>query len=243
MDVRGRVGGVLRVLRTRATRGRGKRYLVGRTWPRGQASDTIRVLAGADGTTITVAGAPVTIPTLAAGQVYEFEVTADIEASSDQPFLVAQFLASQTAPTGCSETCDDSFIFGKKCDGDPFGKSCDTDEDCCPGVAGIGDPAVIVTVPAEQFRKDYRFLVPNKYAKNYLNILAPVGASVELDGVMVVETQFNAFPSGQFRVARLPVTEGVHRVSSPQKVGIVVYGWDQYVSYGYAGGMMVNPLY
>ncbi len=221
----------------------GKRYLMGRTWPRGQAPDTIRVLAGVDGTVVTVSGASVTIPVLSAGQVHEFEVMEDIELSSDQPFLAAQFLASQTAPTGCNETCDDAFIFGKKCDGNPFGKSCDTDEDCCPGVAGIGDPAMIVAVPTEQFRKDYRFLVPNKYAKNYLNVLAPVSASVTLDDAPIPESQFSPFPSGQFKVARLPVTEGVHRVSSPQKVGIVVYGWDQYVSYGYAGGMMVNTLY
>lgn len=221
----------------------GKRYLMSRTWPRGQAPDTIRVLSGADGTQITVTGAPVTIPTLSASQVYEFEVTTDIELSSDQPFLAALFLASQTAPTGCLETCDDTLFFGKRCDGDPFGKPCKTDQDCCPGVAGIGDPAMIVAVPAEQFRKNYRFLVPNKYAKNYLNIIAPAAASVDLDGVPVPEVEFSPFPSGQFKVARLPVTEGVHHVASSQKVGIVVYGWDQYVSYGYAGGMNVATLY
>jgi len=221
----------------------GKRYVVSRTWPRGQAPDTLKVLAAADNTVLSVQGASVTIPTLAKGQAYEFDVSSDVEVFSDQPFLLAQFLQGQTSPTGCDMTCDDTLLFGKKCDGDLFGKSCDSDEDCCPGVAGIGDPAMIVAVPVEQFRKDYRFLVPTKYAKNYLNIVAPAGAGVELDDAPVPESQFSAVGGGQFRVARIAVSDGVHRVTSSAKVGIIVYGWDQYVSYGYAGGMNVNPLY
>lgn len=221
----------------------GKYYAIGRTWPRFLAPDYARVIAAEDGTTITVQGAPVNIPTLSAGQVFEFEFSTDIVLSSDKPFLVSQFLAGQTAPTGCLTTCDDTLFFGKKCGGDLFGKTCTTDQDCCPGIAGIGDPAMIIAVPIEQFRKDYVFLVPTKYAENFVNIIAPAGAMVELDGLQIPQSSFSPFPGGQLSVARLKIAEGTHRVSSTHKIGIVVYGWDQYVSYGYAGGAAVNMLF
>ncbi|NOZ00668.1 MAG: hypothetical protein GXP54_02105, partial [Deltaproteobacteria bacterium] len=220
----------------------GKHYLLGRSMERGKAPDTVRVLAAYDGTHVTVTGAQVNVPVLQAGQFHEFQVDTHVELSSDKAFLAAQYLESQTSPTGCSETCDSSLLFGDRCGGDVFGKPCDTDEDCCPGVAAIGDPAFIVAVPTEQFRQDYLFLVPNKYEKDFVNIIAPAGASVSLDDAVLSPGDFESIAGGQFQVARTVVADGVHRISSSQKIGIVVYGWDQYVSYGYAGGMNVDTL-
>jgi hypothetical protein len=219
----------------------GKHYVVAHLFPRGQAQDTIRVLAAMPNTSVTVTGASVTVPTLNEGQFFDFRITSDVEVSSEEPILVAQLMEGQTSPTGCSETCDE-VILTKKCDGNPFGKVCETDEDCCPGVAGIGDPALILSVPVEQFREDYVFLVPTKYAKNYINVIAPAGATVTLDDAVVPSSSFSTIGSGLYAAARMPVAEGVHRISSPSKINVVVYGWDQYVSYGYAGGMNVNTL-
>jgi hypothetical protein len=219
----------------------GKHYLLGRTFERGKAPDMVKVLAAQDGTEIKVAGASVSIPVLNEGQSYEFEVTTDIELTSEKPFLAAQFLESQTSPTGCLETCED-VLFDKKCDGDLFGKSCDTDEDCCPGVAGIGDPALIISVPVEQFRKEYIFLVPNKYAKDYVNIIIPAGESVSLDGNTISSSEFTSITDGKYFVARKEIPDGTHRITSEKPINIMVYGWDQYVSYGYAGGMNVNTI-
>jgi len=43
-------------------------------------------------------------------------------------------------------------------------------------------------------------------------------------------------------VARMPLAAGSHRLEGDQTVGLVVYGWDQYVSYGYPGGMNTETL-
>ena len=219
----------------------GMDYVMAHLYPRGQAQDTIRVLASEAGTTVTVTGANVTVPMLDAGQHFDFRITSNVEVTGTKPILVAQFMEGQTSPTGCSDTCEQA-IFNKTCGGDIFGKSCNFDEDCCPGVAGIGDPSLILSVPVEQFRNDYVFLVPTKYAFNYINVIAPAGATVTLDGTTIPAGQFQPIASGTFVATAMAVTEGVHRLSAPEKINVVVYGWDQYVSYGYAGGMNVNTL-
>lgn len=56
------------------------------------------------------------------------------------------------------------------------------------GVTGIpkqypgGDPSIIAVPPVDQFRKDYIFLTPDKYAFDFVTIVAPLGAAIELDG-------------------------------------------------------------
>ncbi len=221
----------------------GMHYVLAHLYPRGQAQDTIRVMASAPNTTVTVTGANVTVPTLDAGKYYDFRITSNVEVTANRPILVAQYMEGQTSPTGCSDTCDDTGLFGKTCGGVPIvGKSCNNDTDCCPGVAGIGDPSLILAVPVEQFRNDYVFLVPTKYAYNYVNVIAPAGATVTLDGSPIPVGQFQPIASGTLVATAMAVTEGVHRLSAPEKINVVVYGWDQYVSYGYAGGMNVNTL-
>jgi hypothetical protein len=51
----------------------------------------------------------------------------------------------------------------------------------------------------------------------------------------VAESQFVAFAPG-WKVSRLPIAPGAHTLTADQKVGVVVYGWADYVSYGYPGG-------
>ena len=50
------------------------------------------------------------------------------------------------------------------------------------------------------------------------------------------------FATGDYRVARRPIVDGVHRIYADAPIGIVVYGYDQYVSYGYAGGLNLTEL-
>jgi hypothetical protein len=39
-----------------------------------------------------------------------------------------------------------------------------------------------------------------------------------------------------YKRARISLTDGTHSVVGTEPVGISVYGYDQYVSYGYPGG-------
>lgn len=228
-------------------------YVVGRLWPRGNAPDIVRVLAAEDNTHVTVVGANIVIPVLNSGMYHEFEITNNIEVHADKPILVGQFMEGQDAPgsahNGCYDMlgspCDPKNPFGCECYDDtgfPIGKSCVDDTACSPGDANIGDPSFIVGVPTKQFRKEYVFLVPIKYKSNYVNITAEPGSTVILDGKTVAASEFKPISGGSWAVARLPLEAGSHTLSSDKNVGIVVYGWDRYVSYGYPGGMNVETL-
>jgi hypothetical protein len=56
------------------------------------------------------------------------------------------------------------------------------------GVTGIpkqypgGDPSIITVPPVSQFRRDYIFLTPDKYAFDFVTMVAPIDAHIELDG-------------------------------------------------------------
>jgi hypothetical protein len=212
----------------------GKRFKAARSMPRGDEADVWRILAEEDGTVVDFIGLPDSWPlpgllpprlqrqvTLDAGQWFELQSPVDFEINSTKPILVGQFLAAEQAPYP-----------------PPIDADMPDHEN-----AGTGDPAFIVAIPVEQYRSDYIFLAPNAYAFDYVTITAPVGARVLLDGVEVPAEAWNTFGTGTHHAARLEIADGVHRIVSepidgvPQPVGVVVYGYDQYVSYGYAAGM------
>lgn len=91
--------------------------------------------------------------------------------------------------------------------------------------------------PEKQFRKDYVFLSPNKYAQDYINIVAPEAAQVTLDGVMVPAGNFTTVSGSTWKVARVAVSDGVHKVVANMPVSVIAYGYDRDVSYGYAAGL------
>ncbi len=231
----------------------GRRYVVARSWPRGNAPDVVRILAAEDGTHVTVTPALTTVPVLNAGQFHEFEISDHVEITADKQVLVGQYLEGQDAPGAAHSLCVD-VLSGEPCEKvagfksclcydvltELNGASCTTQTQCSPNDANIGDPSFILAVPVEQFRQEYVFLVPTKYASNYLAVVAPAGAGVTLDGTPV--TGFVAVGTGAYQVARMPIAEGSHTLSATHNVGIVVYGWDWYVSYGYPGGMRTETL-
>ncbi len=103
---------------------------------------------------------------------------------------------------------------------------------------GIGDPAMAIAVPTRQYRGSYLFHAPTNYSTNFVNITAPTGATVNLDSAPV--GGFTAIGTTGYSVARvqLPNTNGGnHNIDSAAMVGISVYGYGQYTSYWYPGGM------
>ena len=212
----------------------GKRFKLGRSMPRGDEPDAWRILAQDDNTVVDFVGLPDSWPlpnllpprlqrqvTLQAGEWFELQSPVDFEIVSTKPILVGQFLAASQAPYPPSLT----------------GSVPDHIN------AETGDPAFIVAIPVEQFRSDYIFLAPDAYTFDYVTIVAPLGAQVLLDDLLIPESAWTTFGTGTHRAARLEIQDGVHTVLSPpvdgvpQPVGVVVYGYDQYVSYGYAAGM------
>ena len=133
-----------------------------------------------------------------------------------------------------------------------------------------GDPSLVVVPPIEQFRADYVFLTPDKYAFDFVTIVAPVGATVFLDEVELDGTVCEVAPTDgltdeeregpvtlvtyrcQLSFATVDpdtgdVTEGVqndgvHRVIATDEVGVFVFGFDAFVSYAYAAGTELRGI-
>jgi hypothetical protein len=239
----------------------GKTYVATKSKTRQLESDYWRFIASENGTTITFSPAVSAPRTLGRGQWFEIVTTQDFVIDADKPISVAQTLASsgEVMPPGAYADC----TLGNVCAATyscevygPFGEaeclppactpglsSCPLGHVCTTGQSGtwaclaVGDPTLIMLPPTKQFRKDYVFLSPNKYAEDYVNVIAPEGASVTLDGTLVAAGSFAAIPGSTWKVARLAVGDGVHKVVANQPISVIAYGYDQDVSYGYAAGL------
>jgi hypothetical protein len=108
--------------------------------------------------------------------------------------------------------------------------------------SGAGDPAMGSGIPVFQSRDNYSFLVPATYTANYLNIVAPEGAAVLLDGVAV--SGWQAIGSTGYAVARIPVQPGPHRAvcEDGEEFLITSYGYASYTSYLYPGGLNLDEF-
>jgi hypothetical protein len=207
----------------------GKRYLVSRSFPRNQEKDSFRIIAAEDRTLVTTLPVQLNIPLLNRGEWVDFESGMNFEVIADKPVMVGQFLQAQHAP-------------GPNVNGPE------------PGDAGIGDPTFILLVPTEQFRKDYVFLAPDKYKLDYITVIAAADAKVyldcaEIDPLLIVEKcdpvpedDFQWFASQEFKTFKKAISDGVHSLYSDQPAGVYVYGYDQYVSYGYPAGLDIRDL-
>ena len=104
----------------------------------------------------------------------------------------------------------------------------------------IGEAVKLAT---EQYRTTYLFHAPINYESNFVNITAPMAAKVTLDAAPVAG--FKAIGATGYGVVRLELgdnIDGNHRVESDKPVGISVYGYGQYTSYWYPGGLDLNVI-
>ncbi len=208
----------------------GTTYVASRLAPRGKEKDSYRILAVQAGTTVTTTPSlGVTIPVLGQGAWFEILSDKDFVINANKPVLVAQYMASSFATvTSDGGTCSTS-------------AQCKTKYaymgDCANGYCEpIGDPSLILAAAVDQFLDDYIFLVPDKYAINYLNIVMPVGATAKVDNALVAANKFTTIAGTQWQVVRLEIPAGPHRLQLSGKGSLTVYGYDNDVSYGYIGG-------
>ncbi|HQB11269.1 MAG TPA: IgGFc-binding protein, partial [bacterium] len=143
----------------------GKKYLLVKTKARGEEWDYIRIVASVDGTELTFKPATpekIAVPsgwrtftvndvktTINAGEYSEFYFKGTLEVEATEPVMVVHYL------TGA----------------DFLSAACQTNHtaDC------VGDPAMMLIPPYEQFRKDYKFLTPGSYKSNYATIVMTTG--------------------------------------------------------------------
>ncbi len=134
-----------------------------------------------------------------------------------------------------------------------------------------GDPAMLAVPPRAQWRRDYVFLTPDKYAFDFVTIAAPAEARIRLDGMPLSAWGCERGPADGIErgpddpppdlvVYRCTLSlpdvygeppvhvepgmqrDGVHRLVADLPVGVLVYGFDAYVSYAYVAGLDLKPL-
>jgi hypothetical protein len=86
------------------------------------------------------------------------------------------------------------------------------------------------------------FLCPDKYAYDYVSIIAPTNADVSFDNDVVPVAWEPVGDGAEWQIARFPVGDGVHFIEADVPVAVIVYGYDQYVSYGYPGGLNLDVV-
>ncbi|MBU6159639.1 MAG: hypothetical protein KGO50_00850 [Myxococcales bacterium] len=219
----------------------GTTYLVAKQAARGRERDLYRVVSATDGTTVfTVPAQPgAASVTLNAGQVLQFESANDFVLTATAPVTVAQFLTGSSSQLGSDPCLRDGVSDFERC-AIPSESSCNVGsagENAQP--SGIGDPALMMLVPQEQFRTDYTVLTPADYLQDWLTLIVPATASVTLDGAPVTVSAQALADSGLV-IYRVPVDDGVHRVTATEPMGLYAYGYDCDVSYSYAGGLNLN---
>ena len=107
-----------------------------------------------------------------------------------------------------------------------------------------GDPFECLIPPTEQFLLKYTFVTPTGYAENYVNLIAPTSSlgDLLLDGSPVETSVFSPFGTRGLSAGTITLGEGSHTMLGSAPFGIYVYGYNQYVSYGYPGGLALKVL-
>jgi hypothetical protein len=100
-----------------------------------------------------------------------------------------------------------------------------------------GDPSMSLCAPTSQYRRLYTFLAPETYQFNFVNVVAPKGAPITLDGISLPMTGAAPIGSSGYVVLRHALAGGTHTLESTDPFGIVVYGYATYTSYMYPGGL------
>jgi IgGFc binding protein len=208
--------------------------------PRATGDQAIWHLIGAvDGTTLTYSSAVGGPATLAAGQVVDFITAVPFVVTSQDtshPFLLFTYMSgSQWMPS----------IAGSN-------------------MQGYGDPDFVLSVPPQQYLSDYVFFTDPTYPETNLVIVRAPDENMNFQDVTldcVTGPLTGWTPVGAYEWTRVDLSRhnfvaqgncsnGAHEMKSTGRFGLWVWGWGSpetttftaNVSYGYPGGMNVQPI-
>jgi hypothetical protein len=215
----------------------GKRYVAAKFKQRNRTDkDYYRILASIDNTKVELRGAASLrpVPVLRRGSYHEFNTDADFEIVADQPIAVFQYMPAWGNLTGRYDPADFPDGVWSGC---PY-RGTDHDVQC------IGDANMAPLIPVEQYRSDYIFYVPRTYTYDYIQVTAPLGTTLAIDGDPATEA---LRPIGDTRLGRAIVRmkPGNHRITGSMPFGLIGYGYAYATSYSYAGGLnleKINPI-
>lgn len=104
-----------------------------------------------------------------------------------------------------------------------------------------GDPAQSMAIPTGQYRNEYTFLAPENYTSSWVDVVARVGEKVTVDAQLVGD--FSPIGQSGWGVAHVKLEPGsVHRAQADKPFGITVYGYGDWTSYMYPGGLNLGTI-
>lgn len=106
------------------------------------------------------------------------------------------------------------------------------------------DPFEMMIPPFEQFLDSYTFAAPTEgFAENFANVVVKTSdaANLRLDDEFVDVNHFIAIEGTEYSYAQLPISLGSHTLDGAL-AGVFVYGYDDFDSYGYAGGLSLSQV-
>ena len=106
-----------------------------------------------------------------------------------------------------------------------------------PFGAHAGDPAIFILPPQYQFRNAYAFLAPTTYFNDVMTVVTVEGATIELDGEPVDLSGATPVAGSRMVYQHVSIEDGPHSVSADRPFGLLVFAYDDYVSYAFTGGL------
>lgn len=189
----------------------GTRVVASVTRPLREEPNVFRVVSGSDGNEISFRPEVLAAVTLRSGEFVELEAREDFEVISTGPIAVGQFLVGQEY-AGLGTTAPEE----------------------------RGDPSFSLGIPVEQYRTSYSFLAPETFQESWVNVTAPIGRAVLIDGTRVGGWQPVA--GSHYQTARVRIGGGPHRMTSLDPFGVSVYGFGSYTSYMYPAGLDLRVI-
>ena len=116
---------------------------------------------------------------------------------------------------------------------------------------GVGDPFMMIIPPIEQFTNNYLVESFTIFTSNYVTMYVFSeffqAAQILLDNSIVSGWQKVICSNGEVcgHISRTSVSTGAHSIShqnSSAVLGVSVYGFGSFSSYGYPGGMRLSPI-
>jgi predicted NAD/FAD-dependent oxidoreductase len=111
-------------------------------------------------------------------------------------------------------------------------------------VAATGDPSMMSMPVIDQFQVNYTFLVPNSFQNNFINLVAPTGTIISLNGSVLSLNWINVgvVNGVSYQTAKYQLSSGVYNIAGSKKFGINISGFDFTASYAYMGGSGLEPI-
>ena len=189
----------------------GRSAFVAPTRPLREEPNLLRVVSAADDNAITFTPAIAPPVTLDRGEHVEIELREGVRVEGTGALLAALFLVGQ--------------------DYGGLGTS---------GRQGNGDPSMALAIPDAQYRTRYTVLTPDSYRESWIDVIAPAGARIEIDGRLV--TGWREIAGTGWVHASIQVEPGAHAARGDRAFGLQVYGFGAYTSYLVSGGLDLRPI-